>query len=204
MNLLTTDSPVSQAWLLCSYFISLFAVGFVWRSWATYQKTGINPLVLPAADTAHGYIGRAFKWVMASLFVYLAANALQWLPAWALLWQPPPWLSTLAWCALWLAWAGMATAQRQMGHAWRIGIDTRHATPLVVHGLFRVSRNPIFLALRVSLLGLLVLHPTAPILALAATAEVLMQIQVRLEEVHLRQLHGRSYAGYCQRVRRWL
>lgn len=204
MNLLTTDSPVSQAWLLCSYFISLFAVGFVWRSWAIYRETGINPLVLPAADTAQGYIGRAFKWLMASLFVYLAANALHWLPAWALLWQSPLWLSTLAWSALSLAWVGVAIAQWQMGHAWRIGIDTRHATPLVVHGVFRASRNPIFLALRIALLGLLVLNPTAPILVLAAIAEILMQIQVRLEEVHLQQLHGSSYAGYRQRVRRWL
>ncbi len=204
MHLFTTFSQLSQAWLLCIYFVSLFAVGFVWRSWVVYRQTGIYPVVLPSADTAHGYIGRAFKLVMAGLFVTLAANALQWIPVGSALWQAPHWLRLLAWCTLGLAWVGMATAQWQMGSAWRIGIDTQHATPLVVQGLFRLSRNPIFLALRLALWGLLVLQPIAPVLALAATAEVLMQIQVRLEEVHLQQVHGSRYNAYRQQVRRWL
>jgi protein-S-isoprenylcysteine O-methyltransferase Ste14 len=91
-----------------------------------------------------------------------------------------------------------------MGLSWRIGIDTAHATELVQHGLFGVSRNPIFLAMRLSLLGLLLVYPAAATLALLVAGEILIQVQVRLEEQHLLGLHGDAYRAYCARVRRWL
>jgi len=77
-----------------------------------------------------------------------------------------------------------------MGASWRIGIDAQRSTELVQHGLFSVSRNPIF--------------PAASTLALLVAGEIPMQVQVRLEEQHLLQLPGRAYAMYCSRVRRWL
>jgi protein-S-isoprenylcysteine O-methyltransferase Ste14 len=33
----------------------------------------------------------------------------------------------------------------QMGDSWRIGIDQEQKTSLVRHGVFKLSRNPIFL-----------------------------------------------------------
>jgi protein-S-isoprenylcysteine O-methyltransferase Ste14 len=193
-----------QAWALLVYFVAFFALGFVWRSWATYRSTGINPLVLPRNDTTLGYIGRAFKWVMALIFVTLLAYAQQWVPTTATLWLSPWWLRVLAWLGLLAAMACLLVAQKQMGNAWRIGIDTRNATKLVTHGMFRYSRNPIFLALRCAVAGLLILLPTAPVLALVLAAELLMQIQVRLEEEHLSKQHGSVYTQYCAQVRRWL
>jgi protein-S-isoprenylcysteine O-methyltransferase Ste14 len=71
-------------------------------------------------------------------------------------------------------------------------------------GLFAISRNPIFLAMRVTLLGLFLVLPSAATLSLLVAGEILMQVQVRLEEKHLASLHGAEYAAYCQRVRRWL
>jgi protein-S-isoprenylcysteine O-methyltransferase Ste14 len=35
-------------------------------------------------------------------------------------------------------------------------------------------------------------------------AELLVQIQVRLEEDHLAQVHGDEYTEYATTVRRWL
>lgn len=83
-------------------------------------------------------------------------------------------------------------------------IDEQHATALVTHGLFKYSRNPIFLAMRCALFAFTLISPTAPILALTVAAELLMQIQVRMEETHLNQLHGQHYLDYLQRVNRWL
>jgi protein-S-isoprenylcysteine O-methyltransferase Ste14 len=71
-------------------------------------------------------------------------------------------------------------------------------------GLFAISRNPIFLAMRVTLLGLFLVLPSAATLSLLVAGEILMQVQVRLEEEHLASLHGAEYAAYCHRVRRWL
>jgi protein-S-isoprenylcysteine O-methyltransferase Ste14 len=203
-----TSSPLlqsaNQAWALVAFFAIFFSFGLLARSWVLYKRTGINPLVLPTDDSVLGYIGKAFKCTLALLFVYLLAKALQWWPTEPILWSAPAWLATLAWCGLWTAMLGMLLAQHHMGNAWRIGIDTQHATALVSRGLFSYSRNPVFLAMRCSMLFLLTLQPSAVVLALAASAELLMQIQVRMEEEHLQQLHGASYAQYRQRVRRWL
>ena len=67
-----------------------------------------------------------------------------------------------------------------------------------------MSRNPIFLAMRVNLLGLVLVFPAATTLAILVAGEILMQVQVRLEEEHLRGAHGLTYDDYARRVRRWL
>ena len=71
-------------------------------------------------------------------------------------------------------------------------------------GCSRVSRNPIFLAMRVNLLGLFLVFPSAVTAALLVAGEILMQVQVRLEEQHLANLHGQVYDAYRAKVRRWL
>ena len=71
-------------------------------------------------------------------------------------------------------------------------------------GLFNVSRNPIFLGMRASLLGFLLTLPNAFSLASVVLADVLMQIQVRLEEQHLVSEHGADYENYRKQVRRWI
>ena len=95
-------------------------------------------------------------------------------------------------------------AQAQMGASWRIGIDDKRRTELVQHGLFSLSRNPIFLALRLNLVGLFLIFPSAVTSALLATSEILIQVQVRFEEQHLANLHGQVYEAYRAKVRRWL
>ena len=85
-----------------------------------------------------------------------------------------------------------------------VGIDTQRRTELVQHGLFAISRNPIFLAMRVNLLGLFLISPSAASLAILVAGEILMQVQVRLEEQHLLNMHPTLYASYQQNVRRWL
>lgn len=203
-NVFDTFDDSTQNLALLFYFVLFFSTGFAWRSWATYRTTGINPLVLPSADNALGYIGRAFKIVMVSIFLYTASAAFEWLPSFTKLWQLPVWLSVCAWFMLFASWIWLLLAQLHMGKSWRIGIDEQHATALVTHGLFKYSRNPIFLSMRCALFSLTLISPTAPILALAVAAELLMQIQVRMEEAHLTQLHGQHYLNYIKRVNRWL
>ena len=101
-----------------------------------------------------------------------------------------------------LVWT--AVAQAQMGASWRIGIDRAAATELVARGLFARSRNPIFLGMRVSLLGFFLLLPNAVTLLTLVLGEVLVQLQVRLEEAFLTKTQGDAYRAYRRRVRRWL
>ena len=97
-----------------------------------------------------------------------------------------------------------AAAQAQMGASWRVGIDTARSTDLVEHGLFARSRNPIFLGMRVSLLGFFFLLPNAVTLLTLVLGDVLVQLQVRLEEDFLTKMQGDAYRAYRRRVRRWL
>lgn len=200
----TSFSVPSQNWALLIYFVVFFSTGFAWRSWANFRATGINPLVLPSADNALGYIGRAFKIVMTLIFFYVIYAVVPGSAAFPALWQPPIWLRAFAWMILLASWVWLLLAQSQMGTSWRIGIDDRHATDLVTHGLFKYSRNPIFLSMRCALFAFTAMSPTAPVLALTVAAELLIQIQVRMEEAYLTQSHGRRYLDYLERVNRWL
>lgn len=192
---------------LLAYFLAYFMLAFVWRAFMVYRRTGVNPFVLPSSDDAYGYIGRAFKFVLVCvavvvLLIAFAEQASVWLGAYAALQSLLA--SSIGWLLLSISLFWLLVAQAQMGASWRIGIDAQRHTELVQHGLFSVSRNPIFLATRGTLLGLLFVFPAAGTLALLIVGEILIQVQVRLEEKHLLQLHGESYSTYCSRVRRWL
>ncbi|HXH19364.1 MAG TPA: isoprenylcysteine carboxylmethyltransferase family protein, partial [Chitinophagales bacterium] len=77
-------------------------------------------------------------------------------------------------------------------------------TKLITTGLFRYSRNPIYLGMVLALLGVFLIAPTALILLILVVCYVLMQIQIRLEEEHLIKLHGQAYLDYKKKVRRWI
>jgi protein-S-isoprenylcysteine O-methyltransferase Ste14 len=91
-----------------------------------------------------------------------------------------------------------------MGESWRIGIDEERRAPLVRKGVFGLSRNPIFLGMMLTLLGLFLVTPNAVTLLVLVLGVVLIQIQVRLEEEFLSGVHGEEYAEYRRGVRRWL
>lgn len=58
--------------------------------------------------------------------------------------------------------------------------------------------------MRVSLLAMFLLIPNAITLVVLVLGDVLLQIQVRLEEEHLVNLHGEAYENYRGQVRRWI
>ena len=192
---------------LLIYYIVVFVVAFAWRSLLVYRRSGINPLVLPSSADAYGYVAREFKLTIAAIAVVVIAMALwpasqNYFGPWTALTKPA--LAYAGWGLLIVTLTWLVVAQVQMGTSWRIGIDDKHRTELVQHGLFTRSRNPIFLAMRINLLGLFLIFPSAVTAALLVAGEILMQVQVRLEEQHLAKLHGTAYDAYRARVRRWL
>jgi protein-S-isoprenylcysteine O-methyltransferase Ste14 len=78
---------------------------------------------------------------------------------------------------------------------------------LVVKGLYRYVRNPMYLGMAVFLIGEAVLLPaiTRPMLILlAALALVVTAFIMGYEEPTLRRLFGEDYEEYCRHVRRWI
>jgi protein-S-isoprenylcysteine O-methyltransferase Ste14 len=191
---------------LIVYFAVYLLLAFVWRTLLVYRRTGINPLTLTSADDAYGYVGRAFKIVIAACAVIVVLSSHPDSARWLLpiLQLEIRWLRVVGWSLLIASLAWVLIAQAQMGSSWRIGIDSENRTQLVQSGLFRVSRNPIFLSMRVTLLGLFAVAPTAATLAVLVGGEILVQVQVRLEEAHLARIHGEHYRAYQAAVRRWL
>ena len=189
------------------YLIAYFFAAFFWRSYVVWKRTGVNPLVFSGTDSAHDLIGRVFKLlfaaVVAAVAVYSASeNVYEYLTpiAWLERW----WLRVAGVVLLLLSLVWTVAAQTQMGESWRIGIDERRRTQLVRKGVFGLSRNPIFLGMMLTLLGLFLTTPNAVTLVALCLGVVLIQIQVRLEEEFLSGAHGEEYADYRRAVRRWL
>ena len=192
---------------LPAYLVAYFFAAFFWRSFVVWKRTGVNPLVFKGSDNAHDYIGRVFKLLFAAVVAAVAVYSLsehlyEYLTP--IDWLERPWLRWAGVALLLVSLAWTVVAQAQMGESWRIGIDEERATPLVRKGVFVLSRNPIFLGMISTLLGLFLLIPNAVTLVVLGLGVVLIQIQVRLEEEFLSIAHGRDYGEYRRDVRRWL
>lgn len=193
--------------ILPAYLVAYFAVAILWRSIAVWRRTGINPYVMGRSDSAYDYIGVLFKLVFGLLaaaillFSVFTPFYIYAMPIWWLDFAFIKWTGLIL---LFVSFAWTAVSQIQMGASWRIGIDRENRTELVGKGIFTVSRNPIFLGMRVGLLAMFLIIPSAITLLALVLGDVLLQIQVRLEEEHLRNLHGEAYENYRGQVRRWI
>lgn len=84
-------------------------------------------------------------------------------------------------------------------------IQPGRARQLVTHGLFARSRNPIYLADVLLLIGLLLwLGQVSGLLWITAFALWIDRLQIPAEEQALTGLFGADYRAYRARVRRWL
>jgi protein-S-isoprenylcysteine O-methyltransferase Ste14 len=90
-----------------------------------------------------------------------------------------------------------------MGSSFRIG-SPNESTNLKVDGLFRFSRNPMYLGIFTTLLAA-VLYTLNPILLIIAILIAAVHHKIVLaEEEYLQKAFGEEYLAYCRRVRRYL
>ena len=97
-----------------------------------------------------------------------------------------------------------ALALFSFGNSWRIGIDRRTPGALVTTGVFRISRNPIFVFLDLYLGGTFLLNGTLVFLAVAVLGAAVLHLQILREERFLQAHYGESYRKYCERTPRYL
>jgi protein-S-isoprenylcysteine O-methyltransferase Ste14 len=84
-------------------------------------------------------------------------------------------------------------------------IPHKPATTLVQTGIYRLSRNPMYVGLTALYLGLTgLLNSYWPLAFLPIVIFLLTVLVIRREERYLRGAFGDEYAAYCARVRRWL
>ena len=79
------------------------------------------------------------------------------------------------------------------------------ATALVTSGIFRFTRNPMYLGLLLVLAGIGIrLGSLLPFGAAALFIPIINVLQIRPEEATMERLFGDEYTAYRQRTRRWL
>ena len=113
-----------------------------------------------------------------------------------------------------LAWAGVVACAAGLAlllwslvsfqRSFRIGIDTDRPDALITSGIFAFSRNPIYVAFALVLVGEFLIFPNWILLIYVAGFAVLVHRQVLREEDYLRAHYGPDYFDYCRRVRRYL
>jgi protein-S-isoprenylcysteine O-methyltransferase Ste14 len=88
--------------------------------------------------------------------------------------------------------------------SFRIGIDTDRPDSLITNGVFALSRNPIYVAFAIILIGHFLILSNWISLIYVVAATWLFHRQVLREEEYLSRHYGQAYVDYCNRVGRYL
>lgn len=90
-----------------------------------------------------------------------------------------------------------------LGSSFRIGTP-KESTNLRADGIYRFSRNPMYLGVYATVLAS-VLYTLNPVVLLLAVFVIAVHHKIVLaEEEHMRKVFGQEYVDYCRRVRRYL
>jgi len=128
----------------------------------------------------------------------------EWLPAANLNIPGRPWLSGLLF-AIGLGLMILAAWSLQKAHTTINPIWPDHAKHLVTSGIYRHSRNPIYLGDAVILLGMVIWFGNwLGLVVVALFVLFLDRVQIRAEERALGRLFGDGYRDYLYRTRRWI
>lgn len=113
----------------------------------------------------------------------------------------------VAWIGVLLCAAGLGLflwGMVSFGQSFRVGIDVEHADRLVTGGAFAFSRNPLYVAFALILLGQFLIFPNWLLLVYMLAGVWLFHRQVLREEEYLKQHYGSGYLEYSRRVRRYV
>lgn len=177
-----------------------------WRTLAVARLYNVRAFSFGKFPHIQSFAQRVWKLAVAAA---LAFTIVAWLaPHWSLFLGAPTWAGHpfLAWTGatiMGLSAVLIFVAQIQMGASWRVGVPEEGPGALVAHGLYRWSRNPIFVGMLGALVGLFLSAPHIGTAALLAATWTVALIQVRVEEEALREAHGDSYEKYARDVGRW-
>lgn len=186
-------------------YLIFAALGFGWRSWVQYRRTGSTGF--------RGINGRpgSLEWLagvgfVVSIVVGVAAPVLQHLGFTApIALLQAPWIQSVGTVLAVTGIGATVYAQLDMGESWRIGVDPSETTTLVRSGVFGFVRNPIFTAMLVFAGGVALMTPNPIALLAFVVLSTTIELQVRVvEEPYLLQTHGQAYRDYCVAVGRFL
>ncbi|MEQ1617668.1 MAG: isoprenylcysteine carboxylmethyltransferase family protein [Terricaulis sp.] len=198
-------SWLPPAWLPLAALPAIIALSAL-RVWGVQRAHGVTVFSFGRRAAIQGVAERNWK---VAVFVAVALAAIAWLaPDLETVLGRPEWAggAALRWTSATLFVGSVliiCIAQLQMGASWRVGVPAEGPGPLVQHGLFKWSRNPIFVGILAAVLALFLWSPNIATAAVLAATWTLTMVQVRIEEEALREKHGDAYEFYAAAVGRW-
>jgi protein-S-isoprenylcysteine O-methyltransferase Ste14 len=121
-------------------------------------------------------------------------------------WLEPPWNGlALAPAAVGVGIAAAALARFRQAQTTVNPVDLSKSSRLVTDGIFRVSRNPMYLGLLLLLIGwALWLGSASPWFIPPLFVMLITRVQIIAEEQALGALFGEQYLAYRRRAARWI
>lgn len=116
--------------------------------------------------------------------------------------RPPIILSGIT--LLSLGFISTAAIHFKLGDEWRSGIDPNGPKKIVTQGLYRYSRNPMFVFVALAQLGFFLALPSVFSLICLVIGLYTLDSQAKAEEKHLASVFPEDYAQYTNKVRRWI
>ena len=102
-----------------------------------------------------------------------------------------------------LGFAAFILAIVALGDSWRLGIDKATPASLVTHGIYAISRNPIYGFFNLYFFGVFLINGTLIHLIFALFVALNLHYQILGEEKFLEKTHGQSYRDYCAITNRY-
>ena len=99
---------------------------------------------------------------------------------------------------------GFAVSLISFGDSLRIGIDEKTPNQLVTDGVFRFSRNPIYVCFLIFFTGLFLVHRNIVVAVAVSLFALTIHSQILREEKFLASRYGVEYEEYRKKVRRYL
>jgi len=188
--------------------LAFLLIAFVWRPWLQARRHGTSGIVLFQSRRRRQLAGDSLAVVWFALLLGQAAMVAAW-PDWLArraLWTDPghDGLGLIGAALMLVGLVLMVTAQLGLGASWRIGIEEGAQPGLVTDGLYRYSRNPIYLAFFIAMLGYTLLIATVLSLALLVGTYFGTRHQIAAEEEYLERTYGEAYRAYARRVGRFV
>lgn len=150
-------------------------------------------------------------WLRAALFTLaLPGTVLVWVPLWITASDGEPWdVGTVRWLGLVplsVGAAGLLWCIWDFGHRGEGTLAPVDPPKFVVRsGLYRVVRNPMYVAVLVALAGEVLLSGSTGLAVWAVAVTVGFNVFVlAYEEPALRRRFGSDYEAYCRGVPRWI
>ena len=205
--MMRSDELVMRVFLP-SFFVAYLLIGYTYTVWSAKKKYGIEPHEIrqrhPIMELGERYRNAIFGVILLMTFGYALFPSLNAYVG-PIAFLQVPIIRAVGIAVLIGSLVLLRLSQRALKGSWRVGFDlASEPTELITSGLYARSRNPIYVGMTATAVGLFLALPNAITLTVASLVFLLLQVRILVEEEYLEHVHGEAYRSYRQGTPRWL